>query len=114
MKVLLVEDSGKVDDGGLATRMRKLPRVRQLYIAGKYKESTQKLGIHIYGEYTDAKGIDRLVAIARREHIDLAVIEPQNPIANEILCAFTNNHVRAFMGLCSALPLFSPPQNYLS
>lgn len=113
MIVLLVEKPN--DRGGheLATKMKQLPCVRRLYIAGQ-DESVRELGFYIYADYADAQDIDKLIYVARLEEIKVVVIEPENPVANTILDACKTHGLTAFVGLCDALPLLNSPDDLSS
>lgn len=112
MRVLLVEKpKGKNGNThALAARMSELPRVRLLYIVGQ-DEGAREVGLHIYGDVGD---IDKLIRVAHQEKIQLVVIEPENPVAYDILDACGSNGLTAFVGLCNAMPLLDPQKDLSS
>lgn len=113
MRVLLVECVDDLCKHTLAVQILELPCVRLLYIAGK-DEGARKFGLHIYGDYTSVQNTDKLVHLACQEEIQIVVIEPENPVAGDILNACEAYGMIAFVGLCNAMPLLNPPKDLSS
>ncbi len=90
MKVLLVGNGGR--EHAIAWKLSQSPRLKQLFIAPGNPGTAQ------YGTNAEipAEDISRLVAFARDQKIDLAVIGPEDPLAAGAVDSFEAAGIKAF------------------
>ncbi len=90
MKVLLIGNGGR--EHAIAWKLTQSPRLKQLFIAPG-NPGTAQCGTNAQIPVDD---IGRLVAFAKDQRIDLAVIGPDDPLAAGIVDAFEAAGIKAF------------------
>jgi phosphoribosylamine---glycine ligase len=90
MKVLLIGNGGR--EHAIAWKLAQSPKIKQLFIAPG-NPGTAQCGTNAQ---IPAEDVGRLVAFARDQKIDLAVVGPEDPLAAGIVDAFEAAKIKAF------------------
>ncbi|MCP5476787.1 MAG: phosphoribosylamine--glycine ligase [Rhodanobacteraceae bacterium] len=92
MKILVVGSGGR--EHALAWRIRQSPRVREILVAPGNAGTALEPGMR--NMPVAANDIEGLVALARREAVDLTVIGPEGPLSLGVVDAFQAAGLRCF------------------
>lgn len=90
MKVLLLGSGGR--EHALAWRLARSKRLQTLYILPG-NAGTSQVGINVPG---DASDVHLVLDVVRREHIDLVIVGPEDPLATGVVDALQTAGVRTF------------------
>lgn len=90
MKVLLLGSGGR--EHALAWRLARSQRLRTLFILPG-NAGTSQVGINVPG---DASDVRLVLEVVRREHIDLVIVGPEDPLAAGVVDALLAAGVRTF------------------
>lgn len=90
MNVLVIGSGGR--EHALCRALARSSELRRLFVLPG-NAGTEQLGTNVPGDPGD---IDLAVSVARREHIDLTIVGPEDPLAGGIVDAFERAGLRVF------------------